>query len=332
MEEAVHIPPLKTNGLVEKFEFKDPEQTRNKLYKIECKLVGQAKLRRLFSHLTKLEHMPKTCQTICQGLEVMFNYERTQRFVTAPGNRFFSPDLKLFGPNFDVGRGKEGVSGFAMSLRLCQGWNGAGVVLLNIDILHVVFYRPLPVLDYLKTLPNGRKLFKNPTKPLSPEAIRVIEEKIKNKVQVVIMNTQQKNQRKYLVDRVSSVGPEMHTFEVERGNPASQRSVAKHFLDTHGITLKYPKLNCFVMTKGGAYVPIEVCQIAPKQLVQEKLSGTENKEVIKQTAVKPQDRQEKIKKIFKENKFDEDPALRLLGVSIEDDVSARCQVNSLAAH
>ncbi|KAF2363240.1 Argonaute linker 1 domain [Trinorchestia longiramus] len=312
--------PLKKDGLVEKFEFKDPERDRKKTYKIEWKRVEYAKLGKLLSHVHKKQHMPKACQTICQALEVMFNYERTKRFTAASYNRFFSPDEKLFGRNFNIGSGKEGVVGFAMSLRLCQGWKDAGALLLNIDVSHAAFYRPLPVLEYLKTRPDGDKLFRDPTKPLSSDAITVIEnEIIKKNIKVQMMKTKQSYQRKYSVKEVSPQGPGAHKFEVERGNPASLRTVIEYFEEKYKITLVYPELNCFIMTNG-AQVPIEVCQIAPKQLVKEKLSNNEPKEFIKNTAVKPKDRQEMIKDTLNKNKFDEDPVLRHLGVSIENDL------------
>lgn len=298
------------------FTFEDELEQRTKNYVIVIELVKRLPLHVLLDHVkksTQMSSMPAQCSNIFQMLEVMFNYYSSVKYEVSARNRFFSQSNRIFGQNYAVSGIKEGVVGFFSSLRPVEGWKDAGVLMLNVDVAHAAFYRTQHLMDFLgqfniRPRPGSRDNLD------SSQIKKITNELIKKDIRIVTTHTSFK--RRYKVTGISDKTPQTHTFQCSPDGKTT--NVEQYFRDRYNYQIRFPHLQCLKVGNQGNHMPMEVCEIAPNQRVKGELTGLETAEFIKQTAVPPHVRLNQVKNVMAQNRFDLDPVLKQLGVSVSD--------------
>ncbi|KAF2360621.1 Argonaute linker 2 domain [Trinorchestia longiramus] len=295
------------------FTFDDKMDCRKRSYIITLQLVATAPLAELLLNLPKLKPLPVKSQTVFQMLEVMFNYQRTVDYCTVGRNQFYSQRNQDFGDNYDISGDKQGVIGFYCSLRARCGWKDAGGLFLNLDVSHTAFYKVQPLLKFLHEI---RILGAIPSDLLDYRTISDIEKEVVKKDIRVVTTHCPAFERRYKVTGVSKDNCLTHTFPYEENGTTRTVNIVQYFRERYNYHIRYPKLNCIQVGNKGTLLPMEVCKIAPNQRVKGKLKDEEIASFIRQTAVKPNERFEKVKRILNRNQFPQDPFLQSLGVSL----------------
>ena len=132
-------------------------------------------------------------------------------------------------------------------------------------------------------------------------------EQLKVKYEIPCTNgTVRKRQYKVLEVRKMPANKEMINVE---GDPMS---VADYFMNQYGIALKLPNLPCLWVGSRdkSTYIPMEFCTMMSQPMPRrKKLQDDASANIIKQTAIKPLERQKKIKEglMANNNMYKTDP-------------------------
>lgn len=204
---------------------------------VSMKMVNKEKLQSLFQALADNSGHSKVPNNIMHMVDVFFHNSPSLSFEQVGGNSFFDLNGK-FGPNLDIGGGKEVSVGFSESLRPV-GWK-KDTILLNFDVAHAAYYKVQSVLDFMvETLECCEDDFQS---GLTTRQQHRLKKKLKNlKVQV----THTDIPRVYKVQDVAFLGADRLTFPfVTDDGDAINMSVQSYFRLKYDIELKYPKLKC----------------------------------------------------------------------------------------
>ena len=126
-----------------------------------------------------------------------------------------------------------------------------------------------------------------------------------------------------------------HPVILEGSDGETRRiSVAEFLLEKYQIDLKYPALPTLeCVNKGGqnsSFIPIELCFVEEWQIVDRSLMSTEqNAEKSKRSILLPENRYQKTMKIARDRKFNEDPYLKHLSMTIDTDQMVQVQARIL---
>ena len=134
-----------------------------------------------------------------------------------------------------------------------------------------------------------------------------------------------KRQYRVLEMRRKSADQEMITIREENGTE-TKISVADYIKQQYGIQLKFPKLPCLWVGSRAktTYIPVEFCTMLSQPLPKRKnLEDDSVAKMIKQTAVKPLERQAKIMEGLKmnNNSYKGDPFANEFGISVSGEMT-----------
>lgn len=292
------------------------ESGRTNLYHVTLKVVNKANLIDLYRSLrVRPGERKEFPTTIFQLIEIMFRHTSTNRYLSLGQNSFFSMGTEFGGPE-SLGSGMHGKQGFFASLRPAQWKDGS--LLLNVDVVHAVFYDEKPVLEFMTEsgIVSNEEVMRGNLGRLSLSKLKLLREKLKGlKVRVNHAN----NQRTYKVLDIMNEGASRQTFKVEDDK---WKTVKDYFKEAYPrTTLRHPNLNVIraAPITRTIYLPIEVCDIAKGQKVKRRAVGSsETAKFISFTAQPPRKRLTSIRSIVQKNKFSDDPMMKDLGFSILD--------------
>ena len=244
------------------------------------------------------------------------------------------------GETLDVGFGKEVWIGTFSSLRPV-GWKDAEVLLtLNVDTaskpgtknLHLTKESVAGKGDsYIQeVLAAGRKRVVNlQGLTLTEDQRKVVSRDLEGlKVKYEMPTSEggmRKRQYRVLELRRKPANQELITLKEEDGKEVKV-SVADYFKQQYGVELKWPGLPCLWVGSRDktTYIPVEFCTMMSQPLPKrKKLEDDAVAKMIKQTAVKPLERQAKIMEGLKmnNNTYKKDPFANEFGISVSGEVS-----------
>ena len=239
--------------------------------------------------------------------------------LTIIGRSFFNPG----GTTLDLGFGKEVWTGIFSSVRP-QGWKDHGVLLtLNVDTSNKPAIQPLKLTGndgYVCQVLSGKRDGKvNLHSGLTDYQIKVLSrdmEQLKLKYEVPCASGQVRK-RQYKVLEVRKLPANKEMINVD----GDQLSVVEYFKSQYGVHLRYPNLPClWVGSKDKTtYIPMEFCTMMSQPLPRKKkLQDDAVANMIRKTAIKPLERQEKIKNGLKLNNaaYKNDPYAKEFGISL----------------
>ncbi|KAG9286919.1 hypothetical protein G9A89_000048 [Geosiphon pyriformis] len=277
-----------------------------KTFHVTIRKIEELELRPVFDYIsgkTPLNSQIANCRAI---LNTIFNYKPRSTFATLKKGIF--PEVNNQKPILLSG-GIQLKLGLFQALHL--GWDH---MYLNVDVCAATFYPSMWLIDVI-----GRYLEKNHRDDLR-RGINIQEkrkiEKYFHGVQIrVIHRGEQK--RKYKIERFSQMATDEQTF-LKNGKHIT---ILEYFSQTYGKRLEYKALPCIVVKKN-VLLPLEIMKFDISnegQSFKKELSDKVKAEIVKTTAMKPQERfrfiENGIQNYFK---YQEDENLQQLGVRVEN--------------
>lgn len=262
--------------------------------------------------------MPQDC---LEALNVVLKHATTTDLGwTAIGRSFFPPR----GKTLDLGFGKEVWTGLFSTVRP-NGWKDHNVLLtLNVDTSNKPAVQPLHLTDnngyVYQVLSGGRRDVKvNLDYGLNDFQRKLLSkdlEQFKVKYEVPFGEGGVRK-RQYKVIEVRKRPANQEMIHVD-GEPVS---VVDYFYNQYGIKLRYPNLPCLWVGSRDktTYIPMEFCTMMSQPMPRKKkLQDDAVANMIRQTAIKPLERQQKIKDGLMANNqmYKNDPYAKEFGISL----------------
>ncbi len=212
-----------------------------------------------------------------------------------------------------LGNGKYLWVGTFQSVRL--GWKP----MLNLDIANKPAYFSTPVIqfvgDVLKRPPN------DVVHGLDKRECEKIQKELSGlKIRFMRPNGQK---RDYRVNKLMSPANRL-MMAVDKENKRRKITIEQYFNQEYGYRLKYPDLPCIHVGNPSAtvYLPMELTQLKKQVLPRnKKLTDEEVASMIRQTAVPPLERQQRIKENLKKmnHSFKNDSYAKAFGIKIKEE-------------
>lgn len=127
-------------------------------------------------------------------------------------------------------------------------------------------------------------------------------------------NTQaatQQNPR--VIKRLLTQGARDLHFTLREGGT---QSVAEYFSQTYNINLRYPDVLC-VEVGNGAYIPMELCQVIPGQIMRKQVPPEKTKDVLEFATQKPEARLTSIRNGLGVLQYGQSSYLRSFGLAVD---------------
>lgn len=214
--------------------------------------------------------IPNEARTV---LETILAHRPRNSPQLAMGNSFFMSTDRIC--RSDLGFGVEMWSGYSQNIRFTA--RGPAVV---INTAAAVFHKEGRITDTV-----GEILRRDVCEGYQYLQHRDIERLSRKLSGLRVRVTHQKNKRNYCIERVSDKTAAQLTFS-QGGSPVT---VQQYFERQYNYKLKYPSLPCLKMASGSSevYMPMEVCEVTPKQRIRGKLDDGLTASMIRQTALPP---------------------------------------------
>jgi len=225
------------------------------------------------------------------------------------------------GKTIDLGFGKEAWTGLFSSVRPC-GWKDNDLLLsLNVDTSNKPAVKALHLTEsgYIKEVLPERKYgpldFTVGLNQRQTNALGKDLQQLKVKYEVPDKNGVRK--RQYRVNDVRKLAASKELIWVDD----ARLSIVQYFKKQYDLDLKYPNLPCLWVGSRDktTYIPMEFCTLLSQPMPRKKkLQDDATATMIRQTAIKPLDRQKKIMEGLKANNkiYKEDPYAKEFGISI----------------
>ncbi|KAJ0238931.1 Protein argonaute 5 [Hirschfeldia incana] len=277
---------------------------RDRKFKVAIKLASRPDLFQLQQFLRR-QQREAPYETI-QVLDVVLRDLPSQKYV-AVGRSFFDPRL---GRRGELGDGVEYWSGYFQSLRLTQ----MGLS-LNIDVSARSFYEPILVTEFI-----GKYLYlRDFNRPLRDSDRVKVKKALKNlKVELGQFNFARSSK----ISGISNCPISELRFTLEDN---TQKTVLQYFFEKYNYRVKYPYLPAIQSGSDSkpAYFPMELCRIAEGQRYTKKLNERQVTAMLKATCQRPEQRENSIKGMVKNNKYNEiDLVSKEFGMSVTDQLAS----------
>ncbi|XP_062099717.1 protein argonaute MEL1-like, partial [Humulus lupulus] len=244
-------------------------------------------------------------QETIQALDVALRGDPSDKY-TVVGRSFFH--LTLGRPG-ELADGIIYWKGYYQSLRLIQ----LGLS-LNIDVSARAFYETIRVSDFVFKNFNVR----DDLRPLHDQVRLQLKKNLKG-VKVACSHLQ--NTRTYKITGISTEPLNKLMFTLD--DKMTQISVAAYFQDKYKIKLRYvtwPALQAGNAAKP-IYLPMEVCTIVEGQRYSKKLNERQVTNLLRATYQRPNDREESIWRIVKQNKYSDHELVQDFGISVVNNLT-----------
>lgn len=247
------------------------EEGQLRAYTVNLKLVGAV-------DLSAVNHdywtMP---QEVTQLLDIIIRHGPNGNRIPVGNSVFVDEELLR---RESLGNGRELAYGIYLSAR-----NTASGPNLVVDCSVTAFYKGGPLLNFVCEL-----LCKEKNKPMDQILMRLKQDysrravvrELKN-LQVTVTHLPYK--RKFRISGLTRLPADKLKFEVD-GQMVTLRD---YFSSKYQKQLRFPHLPCVEVNGGKSFLPMEVCELVPNQVVR-KLTDAQTSEVIKYACKKPTDR------------------------------------------
>ena len=196
---------------------------------------------------------------------------------------------------------------------------------MNIESTCAAFHKKQRVLQFLEQI-AGRPVRDWPQIP-KDQLISIMNATMTN--MIVETMHRRENAKKYrcvmgstlsrsiLADRCRGLTRNSASHEIFTLRDGTSLSIADYWEEKYG-ELQYPWLPCLDVSKGRKknYLPMEVCEIAAGQRIL-KMADDQTRNMIRFTAIPPEERKNQIHRTLKEAEIDRDPAVQAFQIRIE---------------
>jgi len=252
-----------------------------------------------------LQSLTASAEEAVMALDVVIRHTISLRpNIINVSNKIFPPGAA--NTRMDLGGGVESWQGYYQSLRMTQ----SGLT-LNIEAAVTGFYVAGNVIDFMVKFLKLRS--PNDLKNVPPMNLKKVSRVLKG-LKITVNHLAYKRTYKSFGLVKSGLPATKHMFPKD----GKEVSVASYFAEAYH-PLKYGFLPC--LDVGGdrenpRAMPLEVCIILPGQRVKS-LDPVQTAEVLKDAAVEPHIRRDRIAHHFKNSQFEADETLRSFGVKVE---------------
>ncbi|CAH8284688.1 unnamed protein product [Eruca vesicaria subsp. sativa] len=299
--------PFETKEFVVDLNDKKPPASskRDRKFKVALKLASSRPDLFQLQEFLRRKQRDAPYETI-QVLDVVLRDQPSQKYV-AVGRSFFDPSL---GRRGELADGVEYWSGYFQSLRLTQ----MGLS-LNIDVSARSFYEPILVTEFIGKYLNLRDF----NRPLRDSDRVKVKKALKSlKVELGHFNFARSSK----ISGISSCPINELRFTLEDN---TQKTVVQYFAEKYNFRVKYPYLPAIQSGSDSkpAYFPMELCRIAEGQRYTKKLNERQVTAMLKATCQRPEARENSIKGMVKNNKYNEiDLVRKEFGMSVTDQLAS----------
>ena len=241
---------------------------------------------------------------------------------TSIGRCFFRPE----GRAIDLGFGKEAWTGVFSTIRP-HGWKDDKhnvLLTLNVDTFNKPAVKPWHLVNdgyILEVLARCGNI--NLKAGLTNHQISVLGKDLKDlKVRYEVPDKNGVRKRNYRVNDVRKLEACKEKINVD----GELLSIVDYFKKQYNLVLKYPKLPCLHVGARDktTYIPMEFCSLVAQPMPRKKkLPDEAVAAMIRQTAIKPLDRQRRIMEELKKNNamYKNDPFARQFGISLAGEMT-----------
>ncbi len=274
--------------------------------------VGMVEIRGLVEDYLKRGSTPNKPNNAVQVLNVIMGMTAQLHYETV-GRCYFNDRS---GQVIQIGNGKSLWVGTFQSVRL--GWKP----MLNLDIANKPAYFSVPVVQFVSDV--LKRHVNDIARGLEKRDCERIQRELSGlKVRFVRPNGQK---RDYRVNKLMAPANRL-MMAMDKENKRRKITIEQYFNQEYGYHLKYPDLPCIHVgsPSGTVYLPMELTHLKKQVLPRnKKLSDEEVASMIRQTAVPPMERQQRIKDNLKKmNKsFKADPYAKAFGIKIKEECVA----------
>ncbi|KAI1308639.1 Protein argonaute-2 [Halotydeus destructor] len=255
----------------------------DKSYAVTIKYVGHIDLSCITLYYKQL--IPKIPEEVIQVLDIILRHGPNSKRIPVGKSLFVGSELSH---RVGLGYGREVAFGYYQSVRSCM--NGPNLV---VDRATTAFYVDGPLVNFIGQLMNpgfynGGRQF-DEKRALSVPYLRDydrkrIEKEVKT-LQVTVNHLAYK--RKYRINGLTHCPAREVMFAMKNkdGRQGAQVSVPEYFKAEYNIQLAYPNLPCIVVGMGQfrKFLPIEVCDLVPNQVIRRKLTNDQLASMIRTT-------------------------------------------------
>jgi len=125
-----------------------------------------------------------------------------------------------------------------------------------------------------------------------------------------------------VIKRLLGQGAKDLQFKLREGG---MQSVAEYFRQAYNINLRYPDIPC-VEVGSGAYIPMELCNVVPGQIMRKQVPPEKTKDVLEFATQKPEARLNSIRNGLGVLQYGQSSYLRSFGFSV--DATAPVSINA----
>lgn len=261
-------------------------QEKNKLFRINIKLVSKLDAKDLTSYLSKEgDDWIPIPQDYLHALDVVLRENPTEK-CTPVGRSLYSSTM---GGVKNIGGGAVGLRGFFQSLRPTQ----QGLA-LNVDFSVTAFHESIGVIPYLqKRLEFLGELSQRQTRGLTGEEKKEVEKALRN---IKVFVCHRETIQKYRVFGLTEDATENLWFPVRDGK---NLKVVNYFKDQYNYDIQFRNLPCLQISRSKpCYLPMELCMICEGQKFLGKLSYDQTARLLKMGCQKPRERKESIDSVM----------------------------------
>jgi hypothetical protein len=234
-----------------------------------------------------------------QALNIIMAYgpSTDMNITTANQNRFYPFQKHPQFVNYNLGGGLEALRGYFSSVR-----TSVNRILVNVNVATGAFYKAGPLLDMLKELSPGGP----PQSQADWRRLDAFVRKLRFETNY-LPETGNDGKRKKGKDGRPMTKRKVHTITglspfnasattVKFTMNGKQVTVAQHFSNAYGITLKSPQapLVNYGTKEDPKWIPVELCSILPGQLAKRLLQGDQTRAMIQFAARRPFENAESI--------------------------------------
>ncbi|CAG8799177.1 1648_t:CDS:2, partial [Racocetra persica] len=237
--------------------------------------IEKIEMDRLIEYLKEKCIMTSQIPTCITILNTVLNYGPRKSFAVVKQGIF--PDDFNERPIILTG-GIELKIGFCQTMR--PGWDN---MLVNVDVCAGLFYPAVSLIEFCRQTLNKHDV-NDLRRGINDYEMRELERALKG---IKVRVTHRGDRKPVIkVERLSSKAADDLYFKNEK--EGRDMSVAEYFDKNYNRRLEFKSLPC-IMDKKKNYIPLEVCEILNSQRYEKTLSDRARADMIRKTALPPQD-------------------------------------------
>ncbi|PKY55107.1 Piwi-domain-containing protein [Rhizophagus irregularis] len=235
---------------------------KGRTFKITIKKARDIDMEDLFQFLNAKGNMTNNCEMVINAMNIIIRHEISAKHPIVD-NSFYTPRGAT-----SLHEGIEAWQGYYQSAHPTRG-----KMMINIVLSATTFYKAGPLIQLVAKILDLRSP-NDLCEGLSDMECQIVEKNIKNLR--INDNHRPEYRQKFRIEKLTQTSASDIMLEAN-GNKIN---VETYFQNIYNRRLLYPFLPCVIVRKNN-YLPIEVCDIVPKQRYMRKLNEIQTADLIK---------------------------------------------------